>query len=316
MSAYGCWKSGSGGQCCSSTGPSVLAPGHHWSARCRGSVRLVLDRPGWGLSEPVDFSKRPYRSLVADLCARCSTSWASNALTWSVGRSGTCGRSALPRTIQPVLDASCSWVAARSSPRFPSRASSGSSVAIGALVVRLPMTSRLLRSVLRQNGHGKSLDNGRIPREFIEWRLSLANDTASMRHERDMVRGIVRGSGWRSGFMFEDRRARADRPADTAGLRHGRPDRQRRDLAASDGRPAAWRAAVARRCRAPPVVRGRWLRRSGGEPVPHAVNRWIGRPGRRARRVGRAPAGRRSSRPGRMIFLSAACSRTWAVQPA
>ena len=33
-----------------------------------GFRSIVLDRPGWGLSEPVDFSKRPYRSLVATSC--------------------------------------------------------------------------------------------------------------------------------------------------------------------------------------------------------------------------------------------------------
>ena len=76
---------------------------------------------------------------------------------------------------------------------------------IGALIVRLPMSSDRLRSILRQNGHGPSLDAGRIPKEFINWRLALANDTVSMRHERDMIRSILGRSSWQPGFAFDDR---------------------------------------------------------------------------------------------------------------
>ena len=61
-----------------------------------------------------------------------------------------------------------------------------------------------MRSILRDSGHGPSLDAGRIPDAFVDWRVALGNDTPSMRHERDMVRSIVRGSGWRPGFMYED----------------------------------------------------------------------------------------------------------------
>jgi pimeloyl-ACP methyl ester carboxylesterase len=58
--------------------------------------------------------------------------------------------------------------------------------------------------MLRESGHSTSLEDGRVADEFFVWRLAAATDTMSMRHEREMVRGIVRGSGWRPGFMFED----------------------------------------------------------------------------------------------------------------
>ena len=47
--------------------------------------------------------------------------------------------------------------------------------------------------MLRQIGHGASLDAGRIPDEFIDWRAAAARETDSMRHEREMVRAIVDG---------------------------------------------------------------------------------------------------------------------------
>ena len=75
---------------------------------------------------------------------------------------------------------------------------------VGALIVRLPMSADRLRSILRQNGHGQSLDDGRIPAQFIDWRRSIANDTRSIRHERDMVRAILDRDGWKPGFAFDD----------------------------------------------------------------------------------------------------------------
>jgi pimeloyl-ACP methyl ester carboxylesterase len=74
----------------------------------------------------------------------------------------------------------------------------------GAVMIRLPDKPARVHSILRQSGHGPSLDDGRIPVEFIEWRLAVGRDTESMRHERAMVRAIVRGNSYRPGLTFED----------------------------------------------------------------------------------------------------------------
>jgi pimeloyl-ACP methyl ester carboxylesterase len=71
-------------------------------------------------------------------------------------------------------------------------------------MVRLPQKPKMIRSQLRNLGHGASLDAGRIPDEFIEWRLAMSRHTASMRHERDMVRTIVGARGFRPGLTFDD----------------------------------------------------------------------------------------------------------------
>ena len=58
------------------SGPPVLfvhgtgGPGAYFApllAELQGLRCLVLDRPGWGLSAPVDYSGRPYRTVVAEL---------------------------------------------------------------------------------------------------------------------------------------------------------------------------------------------------------------------------------------------------------
>jgi pimeloyl-ACP methyl ester carboxylesterase len=71
-------------------------------------------------------------------------------------------------------------------------------------MVRMPANRSRLRSILRQSGHGPSLDDGRIPDEFLDWRIRVERETDSMRHERDMVCAIVRGKSYRPGLTFDD----------------------------------------------------------------------------------------------------------------
>jgi hypothetical protein len=68
----------------------------------------------------------------------------------------------------------------------------------------LPVSAERTRAILRASGHGESLDAGRIPAAFIDWRVALTNDTPAMRHERAMIRRLVRGSGWAPGLAFSD----------------------------------------------------------------------------------------------------------------
>ena len=44
---------------------------------------------------------------------------------------------------------------------------------------------------------------GEFPGEFTDWRLSLANDTLAMQHERDMVRSFLGRSGLPFGFRIQ-----------------------------------------------------------------------------------------------------------------
>jgi pimeloyl-ACP methyl ester carboxylesterase len=165
---------------------------------------LMLDRPGWGLSSAIDYSKYEYKTVVADML-----SGALNAL--GVDRTHVVGGS-----IGAV------W-ALRLAVRHPSRVDrivlmGGApllpeirmpvftrllSTPIGALMVRLPETPRVLRLRLRQLGHHASLDAGRMD-EFVQWRVALMRDTDSMRNERAMVRTVVSWRGWRPGLTFED----------------------------------------------------------------------------------------------------------------
>ena len=73
---------------------------------------------------------------------------------------------------------------------------------LGAVMVRVPMSRKMLESQLRAVGHGPSVAAGRME-DFIPWRLAFSRHTPSMRHERAMVRAVRQGDGWRPGFTME-----------------------------------------------------------------------------------------------------------------
>jgi pimeloyl-ACP methyl ester carboxylesterase len=75
---------------------------------------------------------------------------------------------------------------------------------IGAIITRLPQNQDRARSVLRQDGHGPSLDAGRIPDVFFDWHVALIRNTETLRNERAMIRdAVIRGGAWRPGLTFE-----------------------------------------------------------------------------------------------------------------
>jgi pimeloyl-ACP methyl ester carboxylesterase len=171
-----------------------------------GYRSLLLDRPGWGLSTPVEYPRGGYRAYVADLIADSLDGLGIDRVDVVGGSIGDVWALSLAehhpdRVDHVVLLGGGPVVADVAVPGFIKLLRTP----IGALLVRLPMKRDRLLAILRENGHGSSLDAGRIPDEFIDWRLELANDGPSMRHERDMVRAIVGRSGWRPGLVFEDR---------------------------------------------------------------------------------------------------------------
>ena len=190
-------------------GPDAWAP---LVRDLRGFRCLVLDRPGWGLSSPIDYARTSYGSLVADVLrgvleglgiARAHVVGGSGGTLWvlrlaaahpsRVGRVTLIGAGPLLATL-----AVPSWLRLMASP-------------LGALVVR-HTSGEMLRSLLRSVGHGASLDDGRIPDELIAWRLAASRETDAMRGERAMLRDALvswpRGR-WRSGVLLDDAELRA-----------------------------------------------------------------------------------------------------------
>ena len=174
---------------------------------------ILLDRPGCGLSSRVDWRKHDFRTVATNVLSgvvdalgleRTHAVGHSIGGGWAlqlahdhpsrVGRIGILGAS-------PVL-------AEMPRPGFLRVLASP----IGAVLSRLPQNQDRARSMLRQDGHGPSLDRGGIPDVYFDWHVALIRNTETMRNERAMIRDAVIGrGGWRPGLTFE--------PAELAAIR-------------------------------------------------------------------------------------------------
>ena len=184
----------------------TVGPGG-WASLIRelpGFRSIVLERPGWGLSSAIDFSGQDYGKLVAEVLRgaldELELEWA-HLVGGSIGNVWALRLAAQhPSRVRRILLLGDGPIA--SDARVPGVIRLLASPA-GTLMVRMPGNRSRLRSILRQSGHGPSLDDGRIPKEFLDWRLSLEKETESMRHERDMVCAIVKGKSYRPGLTFD-----------------------------------------------------------------------------------------------------------------
>ena len=196
------------------SGPPILfvhgtaGTGPVWAPLVReldGFRCLLLDRPGWALSSPIDYGRQDYGTLTADLLAgvldalglaRAHVAGASIGDAWALrlaARHPACVE-------RVVLLGGGPLVPEISVPPFIRLLASPA----GAVIVRLPTSAKRVRSIMRDSGHGVSLDAGRIPDVFVDWRVALGRETDSMRHERDMARAIVAGKSFRPGLVFGD----------------------------------------------------------------------------------------------------------------
>ena len=182
--------------------------GPYWAPLIRElpNVRaLMLDRPGFGLSTRVDYARQPYGPFVADLLRdaldalgveRAHVVGASIGDLWGL----RFAQRHPSRVGKLVLLGGGPLVEANPVPAFI-RFLAGP---IGAVIVRLPQKGDRIRSIMRDLGHGPSLDAGRIPDAYINWRVAFENELRAMKFERDMVRSLVDGREWRAGVRLTD----------------------------------------------------------------------------------------------------------------
>lgn len=164
---------------------------------------IVFDRPGFGMSEPVRYSVGSFGSVIADLQSQLLDALGipiADVVGHSIG-----GLFALrlalhhaSRVRRIVLLGAGPFVDAAGVPPIIRLIASP----LGGLFVRLVGRPAATRAMLRGNGHGPGLHNGRIPAEWVDWRTSVSRDTDSMRHERSMVRAIVAGRRYRPGLTM------------------------------------------------------------------------------------------------------------------
>ena len=195
--------------------PGTGGTGPYWAPLIRelpGVHCVMIDRPGWGLSSPFDYRDLDYGEVAATMLSgaldalghdRVDVVGASIGHLWALRLAQR-----EPERVRRIVGLGGGIVVP--APRFIRLLASP----LGALIVRIPSSERMLRGQLEAIGHGASLAAGRMD-DFLAWRVAFDRETPSLRHERAMVRAVLTRDGWRAAFVPTD----ADLAAVTAPFR-------------------------------------------------------------------------------------------------
>jgi pimeloyl-ACP methyl ester carboxylesterase len=166
---------------------------------------LVLDRPGWGLSSPVDFSGAAYRTLTAELLRQTLDALGVDRVH-AVG--GSIGNLWVLRLAQAhpsrvdrlVLLGAGPLTSEIGVPPFIRLLRSP----LGRIITRVPENRRMLGRQLAALGHATGREVGQIPEAFVDWHLAMSRETDWARHERGMVKSVVGSGGYAPGLVLQD----------------------------------------------------------------------------------------------------------------
>jgi pimeloyl-ACP methyl ester carboxylesterase len=156
----------------------------------------VVDRPGTGLSDDFvltgnlhEFGRRFLPGLLDGLGLDRAHVVASSF----GGFLSLMSAAAAPARIHRMVQMACPvFVPGMSAPGFMKAMSLRP---VRWLMNTLPPNESVGRSILRQIGHGASLNSNRIPKIFFEWYLALQRYTNTMRNDGEMIgrAGSLRG---------------------------------------------------------------------------------------------------------------------------
>jgi pimeloyl-ACP methyl ester carboxylesterase len=156
----------------------------------------VVDRPGTGLSDDFVLTDDFHgfaRSFLPGVLDGLGLDRAHVVASSFGGFLSLMSTAAAPeRTLRMVQMACPAFVPGMSIPGFMKALSLGP---VRWLINTLPPNEKVGRSILRQIGHGASLDANRIPQIFFEWYLALQRHTNTMCNDGEMIgrAGSLRG---------------------------------------------------------------------------------------------------------------------------
>jgi pimeloyl-ACP methyl ester carboxylesterase len=178
------------------------------AARLDGFRRIVLDRPGTGLSDalprPVDGASVGAfgETLLVDVLDALDLPRAHVVATSFGGFIALRSAAAHPDRIGRMVQ--FSWPAGAPVARIPAMMRLMTVPVVGRLLSAVPPTGRSVRMTFRGIGHGPSLDDGRITAQDLETYLALLRGTDTLRNELAMGRALLSPIRGRPGLALSD----------------------------------------------------------------------------------------------------------------
>lgn len=170
-------------------GPNAGSTWAPMVAHLDGYRCIVVDRPGTGLSEPFRIDRDNLdlfgRRFVGDVLDGVGLESAHLVASSFGGQIAIRSAAAEPDRVQRMVQMACpAFAPGMRIPPFMRLLTIG---AVRRLVNGLPPNERAGDAILRQIGHGASLDAGRIPQTFKNWYMDLQRHTNTYENDTAMI---------------------------------------------------------------------------------------------------------------------------------
>ena len=171
-----------------------------------GVRALLVDRPGTGLSEPYEVGPANLahygRVFVGDVLDGLGIESTDVVASSFGGMLSLYSAASEPERFRRMVQMACPAMApGQQAPPFMRIMTVG---VVRRLLGVLPPNERAGDSILRQIGHGASLDAGRIPQIFKDWYLALQEHTDTMEHDGNMIGRLGTISGFPDSLTIPD----------------------------------------------------------------------------------------------------------------
>lgn len=190
-------------------GPVVLfvhggsSSGANWAplvARLDGFRCVLLDRPGCGLSAPLDHEMSDLArfgevagALVADVLDGLELPSAHVVATSLGGHYALRSAATHPDRVERMVE--FGYVPGAPLAHLPISMRMATMPGARRLMTSIPPTRGAVRAILRQLGMGEALNDGRVSPEMVDWFQALLRDTPSMRHDTNSPRELLQKAG-------------------------------------------------------------------------------------------------------------------------
>ncbi len=160
-------------------------------AQLEGIKAIVIDRPGCGLGDPIDYASmspgrlaRTIRSYMTAVVGRLgagpvdvvgSSAGGMVALTFAAMR---------PDLVRSVV---LEGMPAVRGMRLPLPMRMATLPPVAAAVVKHGFSARNVRQSYRQMGHGNVIRSGAMPQEDVDWRVAVGSASDTFRHELHLL---------------------------------------------------------------------------------------------------------------------------------
>jgi 2-hydroxy-6-oxonona-2,4-dienedioate hydrolase len=188
-------------------GPNAGATWAGVAAGLTGYRRLLLDRPGTGLSAAIRIGPENLAEVAATFVPDVLDALGldrAHVVGSSFGgflalRSAAEAPERFGRLVQMACPAGAPGM------RMPGFMKAMVTPGVGRLITALPPNERAARMIFRQIGHGKSLDAGRIPTVFLDWYHAMQRHTDTMANEARMIRSLASvRAGWHPALSLDE----------------------------------------------------------------------------------------------------------------